>query len=440
MSIFKYLVTNNEGKKLTGTIEANSIELAKNELNNLGFSTLSISETQEKPKENKTLSNKFIFEAIDKNSKIIKGSIESETEINAKLKLEKEYDFNIYAIWAENASEEEINNAKILGQKYLNEKTSKEYQTNKSESEQEKIEDKYIKDKIDFILNKVSTILTKFQSELDADVKQTINKKIDKILRIRNSSNKEYIVKTAEDLLLYIQSQEKTLEEKGYHDKNFELKLETKSLLKELKKDPNQKTLSEDISSKIQNWKKKHNNLSENNILTKLFNYLDKTFTVPIEIKNLKEEISNLKKQKKELFLIQIKEKDKNYKEKIKNSIKTIKNQIAIKKLEIKEIKEKTKKLKNSSYEDSNLKENFILLKEVNSIFAWIIGFYTTYYIIIQIFSLKQGVIFPYLFTFFFLIHVSIAYKLLLFKNNKITNIIIPISAAIILILSIVNL
>ena len=70
MAIFKYSVANTEGKKLSGTVEAPDESTARTELNNLGFSILLLQETFEQPKLDASLS-KFVFEAIDKNSKLI---------------------------------------------------------------------------------------------------------------------------------------------------------------------------------------------------------------------------------------------------------------------------------------------------------------------------------------------------------------------------------
>ena len=73
MALFRYIVTNQSGKKLSGTVEAPNYNVARKELNNLGFSILNLVPTTEKPKAEN--SKKFIFEALDNNSKFIQGSI-----------------------------------------------------------------------------------------------------------------------------------------------------------------------------------------------------------------------------------------------------------------------------------------------------------------------------------------------------------------------------
>ena len=105
--ILKYTVANKEGKKLSGTVEAPDENTARTELNNLGFSILLLQETKETPKIDSSLI-KFIFEAIDKNSKLISGSIPAKNEEDALNKLSTEYSLTGSAIWLENSTSEQI--------------------------------------------------------------------------------------------------------------------------------------------------------------------------------------------------------------------------------------------------------------------------------------------------------------------------------------------
>ncbi|MBD3360225.1 hypothetical protein GF366_00315, partial [Candidatus Peregrinibacteria bacterium] len=90
MAIFKYTVANKEGKKLSGTVEAPDEQTARNELNNLGFSILTLEETKEAPPETEHMT-KYEFEAVDKNSKLVTGSIPAENKEEAFKKLTEEY-------------------------------------------------------------------------------------------------------------------------------------------------------------------------------------------------------------------------------------------------------------------------------------------------------------------------------------------------------------
>ena len=125
MAFFKYIVANNKGKRLKGSVEAPNEKVARRELNNLGFSILEIEETEDKPTSdnNKLI---FVFEAIDKNGKIINGTIPANTEENALVKLKKQYDLKVTALWEEHATTKEIEIAKIRRTKELEQEIMRE--------------------------------------------------------------------------------------------------------------------------------------------------------------------------------------------------------------------------------------------------------------------------------------------------------------------------
>ena len=118
MPVFKYTVANKQGKYLSGSVEAPDSESAKKELNNLGFSVIELSESNEESLP-ETSDKKFFFEAIDRNSKNISGTIPGDTQQEAFQRLKDEYDLTVTAIWPEGASEEEIQLARSEGIKKL---------------------------------------------------------------------------------------------------------------------------------------------------------------------------------------------------------------------------------------------------------------------------------------------------------------------------------
>src|SRR3989338_1236650 len=165
MPNYKYIVGNNEGKKLSCTVEAENELTARTELNNLGFSILSLHETDEKPKTDTTL-KKFIFEAIDKNSKIITGTIPSKSEETALNKLQTEYTLNVTAIWTENATEMEIEEARRKGSSRLQQFLAEKQKIQKSQQPEiktdnleEQKKEEAIKAKIEYTLQEVTKIL-----------------------------------------------------------------------------------------------------------------------------------------------------------------------------------------------------------------------------------------------------------------------------------------
>lgn len=463
MSLFKYTVTNKEGRRLSGTIEATTELLARKELNNMDFSILEFSEIPQETLNKLTEGHeKFEFEAIDIHSKIVKGTIPALNIEVASKRLKNEYDLTVLAIWKENSSPEEIEKAKEEGKlnlkKFLDELSQKKLETNKSTETQENQE--FVKLKVDTILKKVLVLLQKFDKEFEGDVKNEINKKIDKVLRIKNSTNTEYILSSAKELLSFIEEQTNILEKKGFHDKRIELKLETNSLLNELKKNQKPQSLKEDINSKIEKWQKKYkvkNELSRNfftKFISNLLNFILKALESPEEIAKIKEEIIFYKKQRLEFFKLIFKEPTKEYRKKLFVNIRAINQKIKSSKEKIKELKGKIKKESISSTpKDNEIKLSSNIINELTTLSGFIIGTYLIYYFLIILidtenifnlrglkgFEINPNGIFKYLLIIFFLSHSAFAIKSNFFKSNKIASLIILLITPFLILLSIYN-
>ena len=166
MSIFKYTVANKEGKQLNGTIETPDESSARNELNNLGFSILELKEDKEIQQEDEGV--KFVFEALDKQSRAVTGKIPAKDREEAFRKLTKEYDLTVTAIWDEKSSALEISQAKIEGTKRFREALFQEEETIKNaqkiKSIEEEKEEQLTKEKIENELKKVNEILQEFDN------------------------------------------------------------------------------------------------------------------------------------------------------------------------------------------------------------------------------------------------------------------------------------
>jgi hypothetical protein len=337
MAIFKYTIANKEGKKLNGSVEAPDENTARLELENLGFSILLLEETKEAPKTDSTLS-KFVFEAIDKNSKLVSGTIPAKTADDAISKLQTEYELNVSAIWPEGSTKEQIENARKEGQKKIQtqiqtplapqQATNVATETTTTNLEQEK-KVQFIKEKIELTLKLVNELIQKFDQELAPDKKVEINKKIDKLLRIKNSTNVDYILESANDLLKFLEEQEKSLKENTHQEKRFEFQVQTQKLLQTLNQREHEKSLKEDVLEKIEDWQKAHLESPEkaslgakiiNSILVKIKNI----FTTPPEVEAVKIQISTYNKQLWEFVKLYFKEPTPEYKAKVKNTLKTI--------------------------------------------------------------------------------------------------------------------
>lgn len=446
MPIFSYTVANKEGRKLNGNVEAADESTARSELNNLGFSIISLSVNNEAPSQTSNL-GKFVFEAIDKNSRLITGTVPSKSEEEALTKLNSEYNLTVTAIWKEGATQEEISEARKKAPHIQS--LAKNHETTIptiTKSLEDIKKEEFIKSKIEYILKEVTDLLKNFEQEIDLDQKAEINRRIDKILRIKNSTNLDYIQASAEELLLFIQKQEESLKLKGKTDKEFELKVKTRELMNTLNKGEHQKTFGEDISQKVSIWYEKHitNNKKphfwERLLATILLSIKDLFFTPP-EISVLQENIKVYNKQIFEFIKLYFKEPTKEYKEKVKASIKSLWQHRQETKKEIKEIK---KALHTSSPEEANIpKEHFTMsfLEEINTLTGWLLVFYIGYYFVALYLTTKDfGIatlpnafyifdsrIFKYLLVTIFLLHAATALKINFFRRSKIANVVLLI-------------
>ncbi len=451
MPIFKYTVANKEGKKLSGTVEAPDEITARTELNNLGFSILLLQETKELPTID-TEFTKFIFEAIDKNSKLINGSIPAKTEDEAIFKLHNEYDLNVSSIWKDGASQTEIETAKKTGQtKFqnklqattpLNGATPTEQQETPKTPEQEKKE-AFVKEKIENILKEVNALLQNFDKDLSPDQKVEINKKIDKLLRIKHSTNLDYILETANDLLKFLETQEKLLKETTHKEERFEFKVQTQKLLNELNSGEHQKGFSEDIIGKIENWQKAHTANTEEastgtKIINSILNPIKEFFETPPAILAIKEQIKAYNHQIWEFIKLYFKEPTPEYKERVKNSIKTIWQARKRAKENLTTLKAELKAKKEAGKIEEHIMMSFI--EELNALTGWLLAFYIAYYFVSLYFNTKYfgfsevprgfnvytSQIFKYLLVTIFLLHATTSIKINFLRSSLIADFILP--------------
>lgn len=438
MPIFSYTVANKEGKKLSGTVEAPDEQTARTELNNLGFSILALEETKEIPKIDSKLT-KFVFEAIDKNSKLVSGTIPAENKEDAFKKLQSEYALTITALWEEKASEEEISKARIEGTKSLQDELVQEEEEEEKKDIKQQKEEQFTRTKIEYILREVHKILQIFDKEIDIEKKAEINKRLNKVLRIKQSKNIAYILTSAKDLLKYIQEQEVQFKKKGNQEKRLQFQIQTKKLLDELNKSSSPKTISEDIISKIENWENAHDKKEENEKPSTMFisNILGKIkslFTTPPQFKAIKEQIKVYNHQLWEFVKLYFKEPAPQYKAKVKASLKTIwkARKKAIHSLA--QAKKLLKERKKAERIDENLITSFI--EESNSLTGWLLTFYLIYYItslylttknfglaeIPRAFFVYDSQIFKYILVIIFLLHTTTALKVNFFKKSIIAS------------------
>ncbi len=466
MPIFKYTVTNKESKKLVGSIEAPDEKAARTELNNLGFSILELTETgpedAETPQSQKTLDptkvpkKKFEFEAINPQGQKIVGTIAADDDFSGFKRLTKEYDLTVTSIWDKDATEEEKSSIKAKGVTQLQQMLESETETKKIKetrgTQDQRKKELFTKTKIEFILKQVNETLQEYGNEIPIDARKDIDKRIDKLLRIKHSTNFEYIMQTAEELLKEIQKQEIVLKKKGYLEKRAKLILKVKDLLGRLHDTGKPKSISEDIVQNIQDWQQK--NISKatripwqirlaNSFLLKI----RKLFETPPEVQLLKGQIKTCNVQILEYIKLYLKEPTPQYKEKTLTAIKAIWERRKTAKKELKEVKQriKSEKEKNLSLKDrEKLRHDFLerITEEITEFTGWLLAFYLVYYFVsLYITSKNFGLgdpssfpksldfyhtqIFKYVLVIVFLLHLGFTIKYNFFKKIKIASIII---------------
>jgi hypothetical protein len=290
----------------------------------------------------------------------------------------------------------------------------------------------------------------KFDEDFTLDQRSEIEKKINKLLRIKNSTNLNYILQTAEDLLETIRTQEKVLIEKGYFEKKIHLEMETQKLVKELHKSSAPTSLSEDIISKIERWQASRPNQKKESTQLKLteriLTWIKKSFEKPPQILVIEEQIRAYNHQLWEFVKMYFKEPTKEYKDKVKNAIKTIwaTRKKAVHSLaQAKALLKKREANQEGQEETLNVEEKFIepAIEELNSLTGWLLVFYLIYYFVSIIITTKnfgfteipQGFfvykshIFKYILGILFLMHAGTSLKINFFKKNIIANILLPV-------------
>ena len=462
MAIFKYTVANKQNKKLAGSIEAPDETSARAELNNLGFSILELALSDEvshnETQQEKTSEGhiKFVFEAINPQGQKITGTISALEEIAAYKRLTEEYDLTVTAIWKEGSTEDQIKSAKSHGtfslQEMLDNEESKKLSVEATISQEQQKQELIVRTKVENILKQVNEILLEYEQDITPEQKHEIDKQIDKLLRIKNSTNTEYIITTAEELLNFIQAQEAELKKKNYLEKRTRLKLRVKNMLDKLHESGKPKTLSEDIVQNIQKWQQKYvQKTVKIPWYTKLINTtllkIKKIFETPEEIRLLKSQIKNYNTQLIEYIKIYFKEPTKDYKAKAKEAIKTI---WTMRKKAIKMLAETKKRIKQEKslaagkQSSKELKKEFFqrIQEDISEFTGWLLAFYLIYYFVSLYMTSKDfglGLpeafpkslnfydtqIFKYILAIIFLLHTGFTIKTNFFEKTKLASLII---------------
>ncbi|EKD63140.1 MAG: hypothetical protein ACD_51C00333G0011 [uncultured bacterium] len=419
MPQYKYVAITQDNQKMTGSLSAQNEDEARKELNKLNLAILSITEATETPaatttpppqatpkedekprkveevpittappvqQEQKTggffkktdnkILTKFEFEARDKTGKKIVGTIPGIDKLSAFKRLVTEYQFDVsYISKLDNTPEEktkdrEEGTTQLKAQIEDLQKAESEINAEASKDKDFKEQQKILLDKVDYVLEKIKAVLSKYDQEIRPENKKLIQGYIDKLLRIKNSTNLEYIEHTAEELLSKIQSQELFLHKEMLQKEKASLIVETQEMMASLHStDTHKKTFIEDLHGKLPMMRFKP--------LEKILLIISEKFKQDPEILSLKSIIGTTNKQLITYIKIWIKTSDKDARKQVSESIKSILE-------ERKNLKEKLRTLKHQKKTKVITQETTIkrdtLTEETANFLGWLLGFYLLYY------------------------------------------------------------
>jgi hypothetical protein len=451
MPSFKYIIVNKENKQLTGEVDAPSEEIARKDLQALGFSIVSI---EEKKKEDKDEAGViFEFKGIDSQNRKITGTIKSESRYQAFKRLITEYELDVHYVVQSNLQPKEKTKQIEEGVKDLMKNYREEIKKNTNlfhEKKLKQIDRNFEKEKalvmrqVDFVLSKVGESIETFAKELNADDKQKIKDYVNKILRLKNTTNLDYLKKSTEELLKFLQKAEIFVNKKSNVKSKLKLYAESQDMIDHLDKGKDF-GVYQDLEEQILRWQSEHikgKKKNEISIINKVksvyYALLLKIIHQPEEIREINRQLDYLNRELKQYYNVYLKSKDQTYKKEAIKSIKRLKERKISLKNKIKELK-KEEIRRNKEEGELNFFEKII--EGINGITGWLLFFYLVFYFISgiiinkniifefyeipSIFYLFQSGLIKYILPIVFLLHITTSIKLYFFKKNIIADLIL---------------
>ncbi len=393
MAQFQYTAVNASGKKLSGIIGANTEDDARKQLNTFGISLLAIDQIGETPvatvtQEPGTSSElpKFEFEAFDKAGRKVLGTIPATSGYKAFKRLMEEYQFEVAYVVPAGASEEDRLKAKQEGLAALKaEYEAQAVQKTAAAQEEEKLSAEFeakrqeLLKKVDFILSKIKELVGTFANDLKPESLKLIQGYVDKLLRIKSSTNLDYIEHTSEELLKKVQDQELFLTKEKLSTNRDRMKLEAQKMMAELHAKPSELSITENIEGLHNKW-----TASNNPLIQGLAAFLER-FIPTEEERDLKQKIRILSgqiwtyqkivwtapastKDEARASLFSLKEEKKRLNQELSAMIKR-------------------RKLQESSDEDT---PEPLITEEANGFLGWLLAFYLAAYFVSYYLVAKQ--------------------------------------------------
>ncbi len=203
---YQYSAKNNQDQISTGFVNANSPAEATKQLESLQFQVDYLKEVSES-EGNKSHYSKYKFRAKNKESKTVKGTIESQDMESGIRRLMQEYDLEIELFGDQQLSDQELELNKDNIQKLIaniktrpiNENTSKTEDLNSQENSEFKVSKKI--DYVENLISMVNYILNRFDSYLKTTAKTELQETLNIFEKTRYSENKEQMQNQAKDLI-----------------------------------------------------------------------------------------------------------------------------------------------------------------------------------------------------------------------------------------------
>jgi len=450
MPKFRYIVVNKENRQLSGMVDAPSIEIAKQDLQGLGFSIVSIELTApEQAKEEVGVI--FEFAGIDSRNKNVSGTIKAESRYEAFKRLLSEYELDIHFVVQSDLKDkekEEQQKAGVIDLMKVYQEEVKKMTNLFHEKKIKNIDRNFDKDKalvmrqVDFVLKKVNTALDEFGKEINPQDKQAITTYVNKILRLKNSTNLEYIKNTCRNLLEFIQTVEINVTKEAQVEAKLELYAESQGMINKIQKGQDFEE-AEILEDKLIRWRT-DNVLKKEKISlpVKLQDFFIIFFIKIIheepEVRLLRKESAKIRDQIKQYYTLYLKAPTPQYRQEVFNNIKGLKDRKKEIHIKINQLKQSlTSKMRDAG--GMNIFEK--ILDIINGLSGWLLFFYLLLYFISGYFILKQIPFFEekiptvfyllqtgsvkYILPVIFLLHCSTSLKLNLFKKNILADIVI---------------
>ncbi|MBN1494553.1 hypothetical protein JW911_02310 [Candidatus Peregrinibacteria bacterium] len=443
MAQFKYIVVNKENRQLSGLVDAPEDQTARQELQDLGFSIISLEKVEAHKGAEEEIGMLFEFSGIDAHNRNIAGTIRGESRYEAFKRLMAEYQLDVKYIIQNNLNEKEKEEQKKAGifdlMKIYQEEVKK--MTNLfHEKKIKNIDRAFEKEKallmrqVDYVLKKVNSAVDEFGEALEPQDKQTIITYVNKILRLKSSTNLEYLRNSCTSLLEFIQKTEINVKKQEFIDKKMELLAETQNLINSIQKHKDF-TVTDDLEDKLLRWRKDNVQNAEKltasiKIQDFFVSYLIKIIHQDPELRTQKKELSKINNQLRQYYTLLIKSPKPTDKVEIQKTIKKLKSSKKILKSNIKTLKKRTAK-EQIIAGDLNIFQK--TLDFINGLTGWLLFFYLVFYFIAgitiskqvpyindvpSVFYIFQTGSIKYLLPVIFLLHAATSLKLNLFRKN----------------------